>query len=117
MQAQTWCWSKVNGLSGGGGYQDLTASHPGVVVAWEFPMLVAAVDPAAEAKLDDLPHALTSGHYLAENAGPGTISSRGTRLTTFPVLAAARAASASSPRPRCGGWPIRPGRRCWTRPP
>ena len=90
VQAQTWCWSKVNGLSGDGSYQDLTASHPGVVVAWEFPMLVAAVDPAAEAKLDDLPHALTSGHYLAENAGPGTITSRGTRLTTFPVLAAAQ---------------------------
>jgi putative ABC transport system permease protein len=90
VQAQTWCWSKVNGLSGGGSYQNLTASHPGVVVTWEFPMLVAAVDPAAEAKLDDLPHALTSGHYLAENAGPGTISSRGTRLTTFPVLAAAQ---------------------------
>jgi putative ABC transport system permease protein len=89
VQAQTWCWSSVNGLSGQGSYQNLTASRPGVVVAWELPMLVAAVDPAAEAKLDHLPHALTSGHYLAENAGPGTISAAGNRLTTFPVLAAA----------------------------
>ncbi|HEY0716168.1 MAG TPA: FtsX-like permease family protein [Streptosporangiaceae bacterium] len=90
VQAQAWCWSKVNGLSGGGSYQNLTASRPGVVVTWEFPMLIAAVDPAAEARLDDLPHALTSGRYLAENAGPGEISPGGHRLTTFPVLAAAR---------------------------
>jgi putative ABC transport system permease protein len=89
VQAQTWCWSKVNGLGGDGSYQNLTASRPGVVVTWEFPMLMAAVDPAAEARLDDLPRALTSGHYLAENAGPGTISASGTRLTTFPVLASA----------------------------
>ena len=30
-------------------------------------MLIAAVDPAAEAKLDGLNHAVTSGQYLPEN--------------------------------------------------
>src|SRR5581483_398975 len=89
MQAATWCWSDVDGLSGQGNYQNLTASRPGVVVPWEFPMLIAAVDPVAEAKLDGLPRALTSGRYLAENAGPGTISAGHGTLTTFPVLAAA----------------------------
>jgi hypothetical protein len=43
-------------------------------------MLIAAVDPAAEAKLDGLNHAVTSGGYLPEN-------DQGT--DTFPVLAAA----------------------------
>ena len=88
-QAQTWCWSRVNGLAATASEFGLTASRPGLPVAWKFPMLIAAVDPAAEAKLDDLPHALTSGHYLAENAGPGTIDSGKTSLITFPVLAAA----------------------------
>ena len=88
-QAETWCWSRRNGLDGNGDEFGLTARRPGLPVAWKFPMLIAAVDPAAEAKLDDLPHALTSGHYLAENAGPGTIDSGKTSLVTFPVLAAA----------------------------
>jgi putative ABC transport system permease protein len=88
-QAETWCWSRRNGLDGNGGEFGLTARRPGLPVAWKFPILIAAVDPAAEAKLDDLPHALTSGHYLAENAAPGTIDSGKTSLVTFPVLAAA----------------------------
>ncbi|HEY2278258.1 MAG TPA: hypothetical protein VGI00_07870, partial [Streptosporangiaceae bacterium] len=88
-QAETWCWSRRNGLYGNGDEFGLTASRPGLPVVWRFPMLIAAVDPAAEAKLDDLPHALTSGHYLAENAGPGTIDAGKSLLVTFPVLAAA----------------------------
>ena len=88
-QAETWCWSRRNGLDGNGDEFGLTARRPGLPVVWKFPMLIAAVDPAAEAKLDDLPHALTSGHYLAENAAPGTIDSGKTSLVTFPVLAAA----------------------------
>ncbi|HEY2241333.1 MAG TPA: FtsX-like permease family protein, partial [Streptosporangiaceae bacterium] len=88
-QAETWCWSRRNGLSGNGAQFGLTARRPGLPVVWKFPILIAAVDPAAEAKLDDLPHALTSGHYLAENAAGGTIDSGKTSLVTFPVLAAA----------------------------
>src|ERR1700678_3224303 len=39
-------------------------------IAWYFPFLVEAIDPAQEAKLDVLNHAITSGKYLAPSAGP-----------------------------------------------
>ena len=68
QQAEAWCFSKVNGRGtvGDAPSPDLNG-HPGFGVAWQFPMLVAAVDPAAEAKLDGLNHAVTSGQYLPEN--------------------------------------------------
>ena len=81
QQAEAWCFSKINGL---GTSETLTSpdlnGHTGFGVSWEFPMLVAAVDPAAEAKLDGLDHAVTSGQYLPENYQSGD---------EFPVLAAA----------------------------
>jgi putative ABC transport system permease protein len=81
QQAQTWCFSKINGL---GTSATLTSpdlsGHTGFGVSWEFPMLIAAVDPAAEAKLDGLNHAVTSGQYLPESYRSGD---------EFPVLAAA----------------------------
>ena len=64
----------------------------------EFPMLIAAVDPAAEAKLDGLNRAVTSGHYLGENDGPWRSSSR---------------YRAGGPRSRC--WPPRQRRSASTR--
>ena len=60
-------------------------SNPGYNVAWWIPVLVAAVDPVAEAKLDGLNHALISGRYLAENASDGSTPEGD--ATTFPVLA------------------------------
>jgi putative ABC transport system permease protein len=39
-------------------------------IAWYFPFLVEAIDPAQEAKLDGLDHATTSGDYFSESAGP-----------------------------------------------
>ena len=39
-------------------------------IAWYFPFLVEAIDPAQEAKLDGLDHAVTSGDYFSESAGP-----------------------------------------------
>jgi putative ABC transport system permease protein len=44
-------------------------------------VLIAAVDPAAEAKLDGLNRAVISGHYLAESAGKAAATG------AFPVLA------------------------------
>ena len=52
-------------------------------------MLIAAVNPVAEAKLDGLNHALTSGQYLPENyenEPPATGFAKG---YAFPVLATA----------------------------
>ncbi len=41
----------------------------GYFVTWTVPVLVAAIDPDAEAKLDGLNQALVSGRYLEENQG------------------------------------------------
>jgi putative ABC transport system permease protein len=86
-QSGLWCWSRVNGMFGEGDWEGLTAKHPGFAVLWSFPMLVAAVDPAAEAKLDGLNQALTSGHYLTEHEGLRFEGAAGGE-STFPVLAA-----------------------------
>ncbi len=50
---------------------DATA-NPGYDVGWVIPVLIAAIDPAAEAKLDGLDRAVISGRYLAENAADKT---------------------------------------------
>jgi len=80
------CWSKINGNAGA-----ITISEPPrrafATVNWSFPMLIAAVDPAAEAKLDGLNLAITSGRYLKENEGGGAAPNG---QPTFPVVAAAR---------------------------
>jgi expansin (peptidoglycan-binding protein) len=53
---------------------------------WTIPVLIAAIDPDAEAKLDGLNKALVSGSYLKENEPQGS--------ATLPVLA-----SSASGRP------------------
>lgn len=45
------------------------AGRPGVEVIFNFPVLVAGVDPNAEERLVGLGHAVTSGRYLQEGAG------------------------------------------------
>ena len=83
-QAGTTCWSKVNGRGSGSG--KTKPANPGYEVNWEVPVVIAAIDPVAEAKLDGLNHALVSGSYLAENSGRHSASD--TQGGTFPVLAA-----------------------------
>jgi hypothetical protein len=56
-------------------------------VSWTMPVLIAAIDPAAEAKLDGLNHALLSGHYLSQNAGDAFPLGKAIPAVTFPVLA------------------------------
>ena len=84
MQAGTTCWSKVNGH--GSGSARAKRANPGYEIKWEVPVVIAAIDPVAEAKLDGLNHALVSGSYLAENSGRH--SALGTQHGVFPVLAA-----------------------------
>jgi putative ABC transport system permease protein len=82
LQSETQCWSKANGdppftrAAGGAGYY----------VGWVVPVLIAAIDPAAEARLDGLNLAVTSGRYLAESGRDG-LATQGE--STFPVLASA----------------------------
>jgi putative ABC transport system permease protein len=79
-QSASYCRSRVNGWPGGMAFY-----------GWEFPMLIAAIDPDAEAALDGLNKAVVSGRYLAENAGDGTTVrsgiNNGQPMPTFPVLA------------------------------
>jgi putative ABC transport system permease protein len=76
-QAIIGCWSKVDGYGSGG------ASGPADAAYWVIPVLIAAIDPAAEARLDGLNHALVSGHYLAERADTTPQDNQ----SEFPVLA------------------------------
>jgi putative ABC transport system permease protein len=85
-QADAYCWSKANGVP-----LPVPTAHdtagPRYSVRWLIPVLIAAIDPAAEAKLDGLDRAVISGHYLAENAHDG---SAGPTVATFPVLVSSR---------------------------
>lgn len=54
-------------------------------LSWSIPVLVAGIDPAAENKLDGLGGAITSGHYLAENAAAQTGGPQ-QMFTALPVL-------------------------------
>jgi putative ABC transport system permease protein len=80
-QSSAVCWSKVNGQGTGSGADQ--RSNPGYFADWVIPVLIAAIDPVAEAKLDGLNHAVMAGKYLGENAGDGSVGD----VTTFPVLA------------------------------
>jgi putative ABC transport system permease protein len=85
-QSSPWCWSKINGTAGaftGGG----TRNRAFATVNWFFPMLIAAVDPDAEARLDGLNRAMASGRYLSENASGAPASGV---QHSVPVLAATR---------------------------
>jgi putative ABC transport system permease protein len=83
-QSNGWFWSQVDGDAGA--FTLSPQPHQAfAIVNWSFPMLIAAVDPAEEAKLDGFSHAVTSGRYLAENASGGHAANG---QATFPVLAA-----------------------------
>jgi putative ABC transport system permease protein len=85
-QATTLCWSKANHEGTG---VDTGTVHTAVYsVDWTVPVLIAAVDPDAEARLDGLNHALVSGRYLAENGKDSVRPNRGSGIASFPVLAA-----------------------------
>jgi len=81
-QSSGWCWSRINGTAG----SFVGGPRVGAFVTadWALPVLIAAIDPIAEARLDRLNHAVTSGSYLPEIAGVGRTSNG---QLTFPVLA------------------------------
>jgi hypothetical protein len=74
------CWSTTNGDGTGAG----AAGNPGWGAHWVIPVLIAAVDPVAEARLDGLDKAVISGGYLSENA---KAEQGGQDVVSFPVLA------------------------------
>ncbi|WP_432971167.1 FtsX-like permease family protein [Dactylosporangium sp. CA-233914] len=65
------CWSRVSGPVGGG-WTAPPGDQVAVQVRWSVPMLVAAVDPAAEAALAGVDRAMSSGSFLPQDgAEPG----------------------------------------------
>jgi putative ABC transport system permease protein len=82
-QSGATCTSKVNGIPLPGSRQP--AARPDYVTTWSIPVLIAAIDPAAEAELDGLNHAVISGRYLTEDAKAGSAASG--HVASFPVLA------------------------------
>jgi putative ABC transport system permease protein len=85
VQSTSDCWSKVNHYAPPPGVT--LPDNPNWDTSWVLPVLIAAIDPAAEAKLDGLNHAVISGSYLSENATDGQPSQD---TTAFPVLAASQ---------------------------
>ncbi|MEO6500691.1 MAG: ABC transporter permease [Jatrophihabitantaceae bacterium] len=79
------CWSRANGRNGRG-FTGLPEGHAGIIVRWNFPFLLAAVDPEQEAKLAGLDQAVARGRYL-----PQTWSATGADRRTVPVLMAEQA--------------------------
>ena len=73
-QSEVRCWSPGNQYNLPG-----ARTAAGYWVDWTIPVLIAAIDPDAEAKLDGLNKALVSGRYLSEHEGDSGV--------TFPVLA------------------------------
>jgi putative ABC transport system permease protein len=90
-QASGSCWSQADGYGtppGTMSYSNLNG-RAGFVIGWQFPMLIAAIDPQAEAGLDGLNHTLTSGAYLPENYAGFSPDSGYQKGEEFPVLAPA----------------------------
>ncbi|MGB6453637.1 MAG: hypothetical protein WBH47_04015, partial [Streptosporangiaceae bacterium] len=81
-QSNAYCWSEIDGM--GLPQQPTSPQQPDYIASWVIPVLIAAIDPAAEARLDGLNKAVTSGAYLAEDAGDIAHAGAG---TAFPVLA------------------------------
>ena len=81
-QSTVTCWSKVNETPFGPG-ASFKIPAPGYDAGWVIPVLIAAIDPAAEAKLDGLNRAVVSGHYLPEHISTTAHSGE----AEFPVLA------------------------------
>jgi putative ABC transport system permease protein len=74
-QSYTLCWSRVNQYD----EPDRPDAEAGYFIQWTIPVLIGAIDPDAEAKLDGLNKALVSGSYLKETEPQGS--------ATLPVLA------------------------------
>ncbi|MFC5661704.1 FtsX-like permease family protein [Kitasatospora misakiensis] len=67
-----------------------TGSRAEVTVDWPMTLLLAAVDPAQEARLVGVDRAVVTGRYLQEGEQPVVREEAGTRLATIPLLTTTR---------------------------
>jgi len=82
-QSTASCWSRVNQYDVPGSAH----TEAGYYVTWNIPVLIAAIDPDAEAKLDGLNKAVISGSYLKENEALYQKEINGVTHLGVPVLA------------------------------
>jgi putative ABC transport system permease protein len=83
------CWSTDAGLDGQG-WSSLGKHHYAALVQWSFPILLAAIDPAAEAQLAGLDKTIDSGRYLRPGDQPSVTGTGFGKALHLPVLAASR---------------------------
>ena len=84
------CWSTQTGLTGDG-WSSLGRARYGAVVEWSFPVLLAAIDPAAEAQLAGVDKAIDSGRYLSQADQPrATAIDATSKRLELPVIAASK---------------------------
>jgi putative ABC transport system permease protein len=85
------CWSTQTGPEGlaSPGARAAQPDRLGAIVQFPFPLLLAGVDPQAEAELSGADQAVVSGRWLREEDEPKT-HGPGYPLTELPVLAASR---------------------------
>ncbi len=70
-----------------GCYSPVTSGdQPAVVTVWSFPLLLAAIDPVAEARLVGLKKAMVSGRYLRAGDTLTAVDEGGTPGESVPVL-------------------------------
>lgn len=76
---RTYCWSRVNAgwLTG---WDGVPRGGAGVPVTWSLPLLVAAIDPEAEARLSGLDRAVVSGRYLRASDTGGVANGDGRQV-------------------------------------
>jgi hypothetical protein len=87
------CWSLASGglqVPGSRSFAPFSRGHFGALIPLEAPEVIAAVDPAQEAKLAHLPQAMVSGRYLSEHQRP-THPVKGYPYDSVPVLASRNA--------------------------
>jgi putative ABC transport system permease protein len=84
-QSHGLCWSKIDGWAGMFGFGPRHTAF--ATVTGSLPVLIAAIDPAAEARLDRLDGAVLSGQYLKNTEGDG-LDSAANGQPTIPALAA-----------------------------
>ncbi|HEV7752238.1 MAG TPA: ABC transporter permease [Baekduia sp.] len=113
LGARSWlsCWSTRNGRQGLGRYGDPASvvANLGAQVAFPFPLLIAGIDPDAEARLSGADRAVVSGRYLRSDEGVRTVPSSGIASGVVPVLAASSSAVDLTARAEVRRLPARAG--------
>lgn len=67
-----------------------SAAQPSAVTFWSFPVLMAAIDPSAEARLVGLNKAVVAGRYLRNSDSLTSVSAGGAPSSAIPVLSPTR---------------------------